>query len=745
MRSGIACLCWLFLWVAQVSAQSVTVTGVVRDRNTLAKIRGVNIIVRGTHLGTSSDYAGRFTLSIPASAPKAVVEFRHVGYDVRAIPLDSLRSLKTVYLQPRIIQLPGVAIEERGAGKLEIERDLPQTVNVLQARDFEIRGYVDAGDLLRVDHSVQIDEQLSGKKFVTIRGGNADDVVVMYNGVKLNNAYDNRYDLSLIELNDIDRLEVIKGSNTALYGPEAFSGVINIVPKLQQDYTIRFQQRLGTYRSGNWGVQLYKKFGRLHTSYSFQRGGTERTFLDTPQEDANLSNRSLTHNANVSYSLKQRPDGSVQNAIDLMWLYTSLDYKNGRDNEVLNNFNHLVSGRYRGNLGPVQDLELSLSWKQLEEDQFLAFTRDGLSGSVARGIRDRSAFVNVRKGFRWNRTNLLMGYQFRKAKLVDEREEKLNFGGAQTFPLSQDLQRLHHGVVAIAKYRGEAGNDFLHDVNVDVSVRHDRVRDSQENVVLPSGFQGNVPELKNAWEETVGKFSISLEGYRSDLLVNAFLNYGKNVKFPTLFQQVSTVGGSGLQPEGNNSFELGVLVSREIRNHPTLYGWQLSGNYFQNDYDNKLVEARNIFGGRSEFTSVQTARISGFEGKAALFLFRKKVKVEMGVSRYFISDKAAFPFKSDFKRTLTFSIDHAGYALQVFAFKEGEQVGLLLDQSREPVEVLLPDYVNMDVHLSKTFEIGKFKIFGNFSARNVLKDDDFQLQGLTIRDRRFYVTFGAQY
>ncbi len=744
LRSLVFLVSWAAVGMAWTQSTTVVV-GVVRDVNTLARIRGVNVVVRGTTFGTSTDYSGRFSLRIPGPDGRLVIEFRHIGYEPKEVRLDSLKRVDEIFLQPRIIQLPGVEVEEEGMRRLEIEKDLPQTVNVLQARHFEVQGYVDAGDLLRIDHSVQIDEELSGKKFVALRGGNADDVVVLYNGVKLNNAYDNIYDLSLIELNDIERFEIIKGSNTALYGPEAFSGVINIVPKVQQDYTLRFQQRLGTYRSGNWGLQFYKRLSRFDVSYSFQRGGTEREFADVPDGQADLKNRTLTHNANLSYRLSEHADGTPDNAFGLMFLYTSIDHENERDNELLDNLNYLVSGKYSGSLGPFKDFDLSVSWKQLEEDQVLAFANGQLTGSLTRGIRDRSLLTRLEKRFRLNRANLLFGYQFERAELLDAREERNNFGMPQATPLQADLERQHHGLVAIAKYNGDAGSDFLQNVSVDVSLRHDRVNDTQSNVVYASDYAGPRVQFDNAWNETMAKFSVSLSGYRDDLSVNGFFNYGRNVKFPTLFQQVNTVGEQQLNPETNNSFEIGVVVAREIRQHPTLFGWQFSGNYFQNDYDDKLVEARNIFGGQSEFTTEQVARISGFEGKATVFMFRKKVKFDLGLSRYFISEKRAFPFKSDLKRTFTFSIDHAGYAFQIFAFKEGEQVGLLLDQNREAVEVLLPDYTNLDVHISKTFEIGKFKVFGNVSARNLLRDDDFQLQGLSIRDRRFYVTFGAQY
>lgn len=731
-------------------AQEMTVTGEVRDVNTYEKIRGVNIFVKGTGIGTTSDYTGHFSLKLPSLSENTIVVFRHVGYELAEIGLDSLKTLESVYLQPRVIQLQGVQVEAEGY-EMEIEKDIPQTVAVIESRDFEIQGYVDAGDLLRIDHSVQVEEELSGEKTVSIRGGNPDEVVVLYNGVKLNNAYDNIYDLSLIDLEDVERFEIIKGSNTALYGPEAFSGVINIVPKVQQDYNIRFQQRVGTYRSGNWGLHLYKKLGRLNTSYSHRRGGIEREFEGFEEGRSKLENSSLHHTANLSYSFSEHDDGTPASSLSFMWLYTEVDYTNERDNELLDNFSHLLSAKYTGSVFGLRDVDLSISWRHLEEDQFLSFSiPNNLTGSQARGIKDRSLYVNAGKGFELGPTDLLVAYQFQKAELVDEFDDRRsnNFGDEQTRPLSSDYERLHHGLVGILKYSGEAGSDYLQEVNVDLSVRHDRVEDVQTEAVYSESLpvsQRTGQFEENDWVESMAKFSVSLTGYRRDLSTNAFFNFGRNVKFPTLFQQVSTFRTGSIVPEENKSLEFGVTVSRETQEHETIYGWSLAGNYFLNNYANKIIEVDRLLGGRSQFFSNPVGRISGFESKASIYLFRKKMTVAFGWSRYSISDKAAFPFKSDFKYTLTGTIDHAGYSLQVHGFKEGEQAGLVLDENSFPVVVFLPDYTNVDVHLSKTFEIGKFKVFANASGRNLIDDDDVELLGLNIRDRRFYITVGAQY
>jgi hypothetical protein len=271
-------------------ARQANITGIVRDVNTHREISNVNIYLKDTGIGTISNYAGHYTLHIPDVSSAITILFRHIAYESCAISIDSLRTNPNVYLQPRVIPLPGVEVIEEGEHRLEIDKDLPQRVAVLEARNFEIRGYVDAGDLLKTDHSIQVEEELSGKKTVSIRGGNPDDVVVLYNGIKLNRNYDNAFDLSLVDLEDIERFEIIKGSNTTLYGAEAFSGVINIVPKTQQNYNIRLQQRFGTYQTNNSGLHLYKKLSRLHSSYSFKRGSSRRKFLGIPEGMDGLEN-----------------------------------------------------------------------------------------------------------------------------------------------------------------------------------------------------------------------------------------------------------------------------------------------------------------------------------------------------------------------------------------------------------------------------------------------------------------------
>ena len=289
-----------------------------------------------------------------------------------------------------------------------------------------------------------------------------------------------------------------------------------------------------------------------------------------------------------------------------------------------------------------------------------------------------------------------------------------------------------------------------------MSFRYDLVVDRQRNVQL-RGEETSEESVgyfsDNDWGKSTFKLAVSLGGYRRDLLIDSYMSFGMNTKFPTLFQQVSSpgiLGGSGsytsLHPERNRSVELSINIARDIRDHTSIYGWRVSGSFFQNTYDNKFRVLMTPGIPILFYDNVPDARISGFETKSSVYLLHKKVTLEFGASRYFISEKAAFPFKSDRKMTITGILDHKGYSFQVHWFREGGQAGWIRYQGAGAfVEVTLPDYTNLDAHLSKTFHLGRLKLLINASGRNLLGGEEVILQGLAIRDRRYYLTVGAEY
>ncbi|MDT8323320.1 MAG: TonB-dependent receptor plug domain-containing protein [Bacteroidota bacterium] len=734
------CAVLVFLLTGSLHGQSVLLTGTVRDMNSYRPIPDVNISVDGSAFGTSTDVSGAFTLRLEDIPDDRTLQFRHIAYETRRVPLHELKAGRDILLQPRIIPLQSTEIRgDRREGSAA--RELPLQMETIEARDFEVRGYVDAGDLLRTDHSVQVDEEISGRKAVSIRGGNADEVIVLYDGIRLNSSYSNSFDFSLVDLADIERIEIIKGSNTVLFGSEAFSGVINIVPKQQRDYTVRATQQIGSYDAGTWGVQLYRRFGALTGNYSVRNGASARAYDDMPE--FLLTNSSLHHSANIGWTFS---DTREEDMLRAHWRYASVQYENARDLESLDDRDHVAGLQYSGQIAGIPDITLAASWNNLAENLVLRSRRYALTRSV-----DEDALqLHLEKGLRSGLFDLRFSYQFSFADmdLADLRQDmRMQPVGVER----ARLQRERHGFVGIGKMHGETGSDFFTSFDVDLSLRQDFVRDARVDATLRAATMEEGLFEDHAWDHTLFKFAVNLNGIKDDFLLDVFLTYGNNVKYATLMQQISTpallrddVPLRSLEAETNRSVELGASLTREIRGR-AITGWEITGSFFQNNYANKFRPITTPGLPITLFDNVSDAQISGFEGSAGVYFFGKKVLAEIGLSRYFISERSAFPFKSENKRTLSLKLDHAGYSLQIFHFSESEQVGLLREADGGWDEVELPAFQNLDVHASKHFMLAGARLFVNFSLRNILDSDDVVLSGLAIRDRRYYVTAGFQF
>ncbi len=115
-------------------------------------------------------------------------------------------------------------------------REATQGVNVITQREITARNPQSALDLLQQLPGVQVDRvgNASGLASVYIRGSEANHVLVLIDGVRVSDPTNSRgggFDFSALDVSSIERIEVIRGAGSALYGADALGGIINIVSK----------------------------------------------------------------------------------------------------------------------------------------------------------------------------------------------------------------------------------------------------------------------------------------------------------------------------------------------------------------------------------------------------------------------------------------------------------------------------------------------------------------------------------
>ncbi len=127
------------------------------------------------------------------------------------------------------------------SGHLEAVRKAPGVVNVITAADISSMGATHLDEVLETIPGLHVlRSDLSRLEPVySIRGlqsGFNPQVLVLFNGIELKNPLSGGLPSAFhLPLNSIERIEIIKGAGSALYGANAYSGVINIIPKRVRD------------------------------------------------------------------------------------------------------------------------------------------------------------------------------------------------------------------------------------------------------------------------------------------------------------------------------------------------------------------------------------------------------------------------------------------------------------------------------------------------------------------------------
>ncbi|HET7921754.1 MAG TPA: TonB-dependent receptor plug domain-containing protein, partial [Gammaproteobacteria bacterium] len=129
-------------------------------------------------------------------------------------------------------------------------------VIVITAQQIQLSGAQDVSGVLRQYAGLDIAAYGGPGQPVSLflRGTNSNQTLVLVNGVRINPATGNGAALTNIRLDDIARIEIVKGPRAALYGSDAIGGVINIITRQSETGTqygaYAGAGRYGTYENG---------------------------------------------------------------------------------------------------------------------------------------------------------------------------------------------------------------------------------------------------------------------------------------------------------------------------------------------------------------------------------------------------------------------------------------------------------------------------------------------------------------
>ncbi|MEO6358060.1 MAG: DUF2012 domain-containing protein, partial [Ferruginibacter sp.] len=248
MKKGrlIKVVCAIVLSACLTNGYAQTLKGKITDSHSLP-IANVTVHLLNTAVTTLTNGEGNFNVQhLPAG--RYTVELSSIGYATTATEIEVKEKTETVVgfqLQNALLQLETVTVTAEK--KEELLQKIPVSISAISARRTEELRLWNSKDLTAIVPNLASGNSGDGRNVTSIRGittTSYDPAVTTYiDGV-------NQFSLDtyIPQLADIERIEVLRGPQGALYGRNAMGGVINIITKQPSNTTSGFAEiNFGNY------------------------------------------------------------------------------------------------------------------------------------------------------------------------------------------------------------------------------------------------------------------------------------------------------------------------------------------------------------------------------------------------------------------------------------------------------------------------------------------------------------------
>ena len=222
-----------------INAQSnTTISGTIKNSKTGEPVPDVSIKVKNSTTGTSSDQNGFFSLNLKTN--NFTLLFSKIGFEtyLEVFSVQESNYIVNINLKPKDIRLNEVTITSDTSNQKEQilnvsklsakDIDVPVTTNYIDSKLQKLKNSTDLGDAAKNLTGVRPINRYGGFQTFRIRGFN--NFVLLVDGVR-----DERHNISTsapsTNLSNVERIEVLKGPSSVLYGHSALGGIINIVRK----------------------------------------------------------------------------------------------------------------------------------------------------------------------------------------------------------------------------------------------------------------------------------------------------------------------------------------------------------------------------------------------------------------------------------------------------------------------------------------------------------------------------------
>jgi iron complex outermembrane receptor protein len=287
----------VFSFIAVQALPQTVLRGVVYDAKSNQSIVSASIYFPELHFGCATSADGSFEIALNKKG-HFLLQASHLGYEnffvSVTLPQDSVI---TILMQPSALKIREVVV----TGSQSVSpRETSFNTAQLSAKDMQETGTISLSDAMaRLPGISQLTTGVGISKPV-IRGLSGNRIQVNVNGMRFDNQqWQDEHGLGLSDMG-VDRVEIIKGPASILYGSDAMGGVVNVIEEKPAALNARTQDVNARLYSNTYGISA--QYGvKKSTAKNWWR---LRAGLDNHADYSNKTNGRVLNSRFASYNIK---------------------------------------------------------------------------------------------------------------------------------------------------------------------------------------------------------------------------------------------------------------------------------------------------------------------------------------------------------------------------------------------------------------------------------------------------------
>ena len=557
---------FIFFSFNNVMSDTYSIRGYTKNKVTNEPISNVNVYFKEFRLGTTTNENGYFHFTLTKNFTSAHLTFSHIAYETVRWQGD-IEGLVTIKMRETLLKLDEVVIT---GTKSEFQsEDVPVFTEIINNKEIRASSAMTVGELMEERAGVSRVYNFDGSFNYNLIGLDSKYLLILKDGQLITGKFNDKVDLDQIAISNVEKIEILKGPSSALYGTEAMGGVINIITKEPDTLINSVLKVRGTFFDGNFlNIKSDPLGGDISYDFSFPLNSFKmystlvlqklingknlyslgKDKIDKFNFDGGISWRSNNekHNIKLGFNYFERVDSSKEKTS------TGLLVKSNATNIIRNNiiFNYKLFPNDKYNFS--QSININNYTRYYDQI--------GIEESYFKDDQTNESLIDYDAKFSFsdNKLNLIGGFEFSRPTYNSNRV----YGGSHYRPTYGQFFQLGYKISELSSFIG--GLRF----------------DSYESTIIASP---RIAFLIKPNSDSKLRFSYG-EGFRIPSFLELYID------FDNVENGYTVMGNDNLNPEKSK----GVIINYEYTNNHSVRVDMLTYlNHFSNKIETIYQEIEN--------------------------------------------------------------------------------------------------------------------------------------------------------